>query len=305
MSSAWKRHFGKRILSSVLLVLLVFSLSGCNFSLESALEELKAYVNGTEISQPPADFVASKENKEFAYDVYKDRVVITAYLGEDVDVTIPAIIDRLPVYAIAGLAFYDSVPVESVVVSEGIRVLEENAFYYCTALKSVTLPDSLESIGDKAFSWCSALETVTLPEGITTIPAYCFNQCTSLTKVRYSSDLAAVGARAFSGCESLELLYFGDSMVSIGDYAFRGCTKLATLRLGSDCVFSENAMTDHPVILTVFTVLDSPCWAACHELGIMLMHDDGTIVMPEEDPEEGSGQIIGGVFEDESTEEET
>lgn len=308
MSSARKRHFGKRILSIALLTLLVFSLSGCNFSLESALEELKAYVNGTEISQPPADFVESRENKEFAYDVYKKYVVITAYLGEDVDVTIPAIIDRLPVRSIAGLAFYESVPVESVTVSEGIQMLEENAFYYCTALKSVTLPKSLNAIGDKAFSWCSSLETITLPEGITTIPPYCFNQCTSLTKVFYSQSLVAVGARAFSGCESLEKLYFGDEMVSLGDYAFRGCTRLATLRLGGDCVFTENAMTDHPDILTVFTAMESPCWTACHELGIMLMHDDGTVVLPEEpeeSSEEQSGDVIGGVFEDESTEEET
>lgn len=308
MSSVWKRPFGKRILLVALLTLLVFSLSGCNFSLESALEQLKAYVNGTEVAQPPAGFVESRENDEYAYDVYDKYVIITAYLGEEVDVIVPAKIGRLPVRSIAGLAFYEGVPVESVVVSEGIEALEENAFYYCTELKSVTLPESLTSIGDKAFSWCSSLETIILPEAVTAIPPYCFNQCTSLTKVYYSHDLVAVGARAFSGCESLEKLYFGDAMVSIGDYAFRGCSKLATLRLGAECVFSENAMTEHPDILTVFTPMESPCWTACHELGIMLMHDDGTVILPEE-PEESSGEesgdVIGGVFEEESTEEET
>ena len=305
MSSTRSGHWWKRALLAALLTVLVFSLSACSFSLESALEQLKAYVNGTEVEKPPAGFVDSRENDEYAYDVYEKYVVITAYLGEELDVIIPAKIGRLPVRSIASLAFYESVPVESVVVSEGIEALEENAFYYCTALKSVTLPESLTSIGDKAYSWCSSLEEITLPESVTVIPPYCFNQCTSLLKVGYSSELTAVGARAFSGCSSLSKLYFEDTMASLGDYAFRGCNVLETLRLGGDCVLSENALTDCPETVTIVTLQDSPCWEACLALGISPIHDDGTVVFPEEESEEESGDVIGGVFEEESTTEET
>lgn len=300
MSSVRKRPLGKRILLVALLTLLVFSLSACNFSLESALEELKAYVNGTEVAKPPAGFVESRENDLFAYDVYQEYVIITAYLGEEVEVTVPAKIDRLPVRSIASLTFYEGVPVESVTVSEGIQSLDENAFYYCTALKSVTLPESISAIGDKAFSWCSALEEVTLPEAVATIPAYCFNQCTSLTKVNFSSEVVAVGARAFSGCESLAALHFGDEMVSLGDYAFRGCTALQTVRLGGECVLSPNALADRPDTLTVMTLPGSPCWIACLELGVMLTPDDGAILLPEDSTDE-SGNIPLG--EDSTTEE--
>lgn len=301
MSSAWKRLLGKRILLVALLTLLVFSLSGCNFSLESALEQLKAYVNGTEVAKPPAGFVESRENKTFAYDVYDKYVIITAYLGEETEVTVPAKIDRLPVRSIASLTFYDGVPVESVTVSEGIESLDENAFYYCTALKSVTLPESLSTIGDKAFSWCSSLEEITLPDAVTAIPAYCFNQCTALTRVQFSSEITSVGARAFSGCESLTSLYFGDEMVALGDYAFRGCPALQTVRLSGDCVLSPNALADRSDTLTVMTLQESPCWLACLEMGVMLTPDDGSLLLPEDSTDE-SGDIP---LEEESTTEET
>ncbi len=296
MSSLWKRSAGKRTLLAMLLVLLVFSLSACSFSLESALQELKAYVNGTEVPKPPEGFVESRENKLFAYDVYREYVIITAYLGEDLEVVIPSKIDRLPVYAIAGLAFYESVPVESVTVSEGVEVLEENTFYYCTALKAVTLPESLHTIGDKAFSWCSALEEITLPDAVTAIPAYCFNQCTLLKTVHFTSGLTSVGARAFSGCESLTSLYFGDAMLALGDYAFRGCKALQTVRLSGDCVLSASALADRPDAMTVTTAMDSLCWETCKELGVVLVPDDGALPLPEE-----SGDIP--IVEDSTTEE--
>ena len=60
MSSAWKRLLGKRILLVALLTLLVFSLSGCNFSLESALEQLKAQGTIDEHTQILATHIGHK-----------------------------------------------------------------------------------------------------------------------------------------------------------------------------------------------------------------------------------------------------
>lgn len=255
----------RRLVLLSLLLVLCLALSSCSFSLESMLKELKAYINGEEISQPPADFVASRENDEFAYDVYKTYVVITAYLGEDVEVKIPKKIEDTPVKVIAGLAFYESVEVESVEVPEGVTTLEDNAFYYCKSLKSVSLPESLETVGDKAFSWCSSLESIYLPDSITVIPDYCFNECTALKYVVCSDRLAKVGARAFSGCASLESLSFGDKLSFLGNYAFRGCVALKSVTLPGDCIPEENAFADRGEGLYVVTQPDSPCWVACTE----------------------------------------
>ncbi len=287
-SNSMRRYW----LLPVLLLVLCLALSSCSFSLESALQELKAYINGEEISQPPADFVASRENDEYAYDVYQTYVVITAYLGEDVEVTIPKKIDGVPVKVIGSLAFYESEDVEYIEVPEGVTTLQDNAFYYCTALKDISLPDSLETIGDKAFSWCSSLTGIYLPDSITEIPDYCFNECASLRRLVCSDDLQKIGARAFSGCIALETLSFGNQLESLGNFVFRGCTALATVTLPGECVPQEKAFVDCPETLCVVTEPDSPCWLACTELGVPVtdgiavdLPDDTSSGEETEDPE--------------------
>ena len=191
----------------LLLAVVCMTCSSCSFSfsfsLEDMLTELKAYINGTEVAQPPADFVESKENEEYAYDVYLDHIVITAYLGTETTVVIPAKIDMLPVRKLAGLTFYESVAVESVTVPEGVTELEENTFYYCGALKSVSLPESLTAMGDKTFSWCSSLEEVIVGEGLTTVGRNAFVYCSALRKINIPAT-ATVSPDAFEGCTPLE-----------------------------------------------------------------------------------------------------
>lgn len=296
MKHRWNRSVRKAIALCLLLAFACVTLSSCSFSfsfsLEDALTELKAYINGTEVSQPPEGFVESKENKYYAYDVYKDYVVITAYLGTNLYVELPAEIDELPVKKIGGLAFYEGTAVETVVVPDGVTELGENAFYYCTKLKTVVLPDSLTTLGDKTFSWCSSLEEVTIPEQVTEIPAYCFNECTALRAVHLPDGITSVGARAFSGCAALETLHFGDAVESIGDYAFRACPLLTTVRLPGICVPSEQTFADCTENFSVMTEIESVCWETCTALGVILKKDDGsTVVVPEDTSTDESGEM--------------
>ncbi len=285
----------------LLLAFACMTLSSCSFSfsLEDALTELKAYINGTEVSQPPAGFVESREGKTYTYDVYTDYVVITAYLGTDVHVKIPAKLDKLPVKKIASLAFYEGTAVESVVVPEGVTELEENAFYYCTKLKYVVLPDSLTTMGDKTFSWCAALEEITIPKNVTAIPAYCFNECTALRAVYLPKGITSVGARAFSGCAALEALQFGDEVASVGDYAFRDCPLLMNVRLPGICEPSEHTFAGCAEGFAVVTEAASVCWETCTSLGVILKEDDGTsVVLPDETSSETSGETSGETSEE-------
>lgn len=263
---------GKRALGSLsfaaLLVLLCVSLCSCSFSLENTLKRVKAYINGDELSEPPEGFVESRENETYAYDVYTDHVVLTAYKGESLKVSVPASVDGLPVRKIAGLAFYEGVAVEELTLPEGVTELEENALYYCTALQKLTLPASLTKLGDKCFSWCSALQEVTLPNGITELPAYCFNQCTSLQTLTVKGTLTAVGARAFSGCEALQSVPFTRNLRSVGDFAFRGCKLLEYVTLPGSCTFGKDVFADCAEGFSVVTAQDSACWNACLEAGI-------------------------------------
>ncbi len=279
----------------LLLAVMSLALSSCSvsFSLEDALTELKAYINGTEVPRPPAGFVESKENEDFAYDVYTDHIVITAYLGTETEVEIPAKIDKLPVRKLAGLTFYESVAVESVVLPEGVTELEENTFYYCTALKRVSLPETLTVMGDKTFSWCASLEEITVPENVTAIPAYCFNECTALRTVNLPDGITSVGARAFSGCASLESIRLGDAVASVGSYAFRDCPLLTTVRMPGICEPGEQTFAGCAEGLAVVTESGSVCWEVCTSLGILLREDDGaSAVLPDDSSDETSDEII-------------
>jgi hypothetical protein len=89
----------------------------------------------------------------------KGGIVITAYLGNDTVVTIPARIRGVRVIGIEGYAneeerifrsVFEGKTVSSVTIPDGITYIGAAAFLG-TALTSVTLPNSVTSIGNRAF----------------------------------------------------------------------------------------------------------------------------------------------------------
>lgn len=244
------------------------------------MKRLKAYVNGEEISEPPEDFVESRENDLYTYDVYKTYTVLTGYKGESVDVTVPRELDGLPVTRIGELAFYYGAPVESVTLPNTVTALEDNAFYYCRALKRITLPDSITVIGEKCFSWCSSLTSLTLPRKVTVIPDYCFNECTALERVGIPAGVTKVGTRAFSGCKALSGVSFGETLTELGSLAFRGCTVLYMVRLPGNCKVGTTPFEQCGEALTVNTARNSACWDALVEQGMRITRDGISLRLP-------------------------
>lgn len=257
-------------------------LGSCSFSLEGTLKKLKAYINGDEIYVPPEDFVESRENDLYAYDVYDTYVVLTKYLGESTTVNVPKELDGRPVTTIGELAFYYGTAVEIVVLPNTVTTLEENAFYYCRALKKITLPESLVTVGDKCFSWCTSLPAIKLPKSVKEIPAYCFNECASLTVVSMPAGLTSVGTRAFSGCTSLTELSFGDSLTSLGNLAFRDCTALNTVRLPGACEVGAELFNGCGDSLRVTVARNSDCWNALVGQGMKVTESGNSLRLPKE-----------------------
>ncbi len=90
------------------------------------------------------------------------------------EITIPA-----KVAAFSG-AFYNS-GIETVVIENGVKLIDEKAFERCASLKSVTIPESVTEIAMGAFDGCSSLETLKIPESVRTIGNNAFIGCSSLT----------------------------------------------------------------------------------------------------------------------------
>ena len=72
-------------------------------------------------------------------------------------------------------AFYDC-RITSVIIPEGVKVIEAGLFKYCTKLTNVTIPNGVKSIGDSAFGACLSLSSLTIPESVKSMgrdPFYC------------------------------------------------------------------------------------------------------------------------------------
>ena len=143
---------------------------------------------------------------DFQYEKNEFRVLIKNYLGSDSIVTIPSVIDELPVTEIAASAF-DS----------------------CEDLITIEFPNSLLKIGDNAFSNCTSLEEIKLPDSLAEIGSGAFSYCENLLKVKLSKSLVKIGDNAFEGCDSLTSIRFPESLQFIGSGVLSDCYSLANV----------------------------------------------------------------------------
>ncbi len=116
------------------------------------------------------------------YTVENNAVTITK---ADTDihgsVTIPAVIEGLPVTGIG-----------------------DGAFEYCVKLTGITLPDSITSVGDHAFERCFNLKTVKLSDALAYLGKHAFCGCEKLQgNLILTSNVSEIGQYAFYGCDSL------------------------------------------------------------------------------------------------------
>lgn len=72
---------------------------------------------------------------------------------------IPSQIDGFDVYSITSNAF-EKYSFKSVIISEGVEVIDWFAFYNCKNLTSITIPSSVRRIGYSAFDGCGKNFTI-------------------------------------------------------------------------------------------------------------------------------------------------
>lgn len=93
--------------------------------------------------------------------------------------------------------FNKSLPVNAVVIEDGVSSIGANAFSGCKDIKSILLSDSVETIEGGAFVGCTGLTTISIPKGIAKIEGASgrsgdswgtFAKCSSLTEFKVDSD---------------------------------------------------------------------------------------------------------------------
>jgi len=155
-------------------------------------------------------------------------------------------IKSIGIFAFSGLQ-----SITSIVIPEGVTVIEGYAFSGCKNLKSVSLPGSLAEIKWSAFSSCEALESIHLGDNVIHIGSGAFGGCTSLREVRLPSKVESFGEEIFAGCaiesviipdgvthlhggmfincKDLKIVTLPEGIENIGLYAFTRCTALTDI----------------------------------------------------------------------------
>jgi hypothetical protein len=85
---------------------------------------------------------------------------------------------------------------ESVVIPDQVKRIEESTFLGCENLKKVTFGKNVTFIGDGAFAQCKALKTIKLPKNLKEIDDVAF-VATSLKEVTIPNSVVKIGRTAF------------------------------------------------------------------------------------------------------------
>lgn len=252
-----KNKFIKAACLGVCALIALVSLPACNCS--DDVDPIKAGAS--------SGYEKSGQNESFKYDVFKDHVVITGYVGEEANIEIPESIDDKTVTTIAVNTFYGCADtVKTVKIPKSITLIEENAFtgnkiesieidsenksyvvengilmdkdktvllaYAAgSAAEEVTIPDTITAIPSGVFSKCSNIKTVNIPSSVKNIATFAF-MGSGITTMKLPEGVEEIGQGVFWQCKNLETLELPESLTNIcnPETICQGCTSLKTVK---------------------------------------------------------------------------
>ena len=94
------------------------------------------------------------------YTIRDGEATITGYSGDAVYLEIPAVLQGVPVTAIAERAFQQNDKIEFVAIPDCVRSVGSYAFSDCLGLKEVYIGEGVQQIGMRTFSGCGSLALV-------------------------------------------------------------------------------------------------------------------------------------------------
>ena len=169
---------------------------------------------------------------DYRYDVMNDGSArLSWYSGSEPNLIIPATLGGHPVRTIGEKAFEGCRSLVSVVIPEGVTVIDAWAFYKCTALKNVSFPDSLKIVGAAAFENCTAMTAVNIPANVELLDREAFCLCTALLDVTIPGSVKTVADRAFKLCSQLKNATLSEGVKELGEEAFCECRALENVSI--------------------------------------------------------------------------
>ncbi len=109
---------------------------------------------------------------------------------------------------------FESLPLQSVTLPEGLTELPSGTFQGCGSLRRIHIPSTVTVIGNQAFSDCRLLREVNFPDGLESIGHSAFKGIVSLSEVTLPSSLKFVGNGAFSKCDNLKTVHYNGDIAA-------------------------------------------------------------------------------------------
>ena len=178
---------------------------------------------------------------DWKYELRSDGICLTAYVGSETKVSVPAILNGQKVTRIGSRCFKGNENLTEVEIPHGIRSIGDEAFLDCTSLKkihisgsvneigvrafartglgSAVIHGSVRSIGEEAFLDCKELYNVVIEEGVEDWFAVEIGDETGSGSVTLVEGIERIGAKAFYGCVNLTRMRVPATVKSLGDQA--------------------------------------------------------------------------------------
>lgn len=153
-------------------------------------------------------------------------------------------------------AFVDCNNLNSIIISNSVKVIKPKAFANLRRLSSVDLGNGVQNISSRnkehnyyqydtitsgVFYNCTSLKSITIPKQLKDISG-AFRNCADLTSVILEEGVTDIEG-AFTGCSKLSSIIIPNSIINI-EGAFAGCKGLKTAIIGNGVEYWEKAFQD-------------------------------------------------------------
>lgn len=218
--------------------------------------DINVYAWWTEENKP-TDFVYSGEG----------HCSISAYVGTQTEMIIPAYIGGIPVTSIEYRAFYDVTNITKASVPDTVESIGSGAFSSGANITEITIPFiGPQMDGSYTFGFIfaggggieikqypnyyripSSLKKVTVTKQ-TWVQSYAFANCANFEEIVLPTTITTVGKEAFYGCSSLKQINLGNEVESIGTSAFYGCSSLTDIEVPQNTEIKDYAFDETGIV---------------------------------------------------------
>ena len=203
---------------------------------------------------------------DWEYIVVDGNITITGYVGKEVNIIVPEVIDGKKVTVIGERVCRANDIVENVILPESVTTIEYSAFSFCDNLKNITIPSNVTNI-DCLFKTCCSLLSINVasdnkifsskdgvlydkkqslllsyppakksdnfivPNSVKKIGKDSFAYSTGLKGITIPKNVTYIEDRAFYKCEKLINVTLPNTITTIESGTFYNCKSLTNITI--------------------------------------------------------------------------